>query len=431
MQLKLFLLIFNLFFKLLGTQPPQTAIILLQNNHELRATGGFMGSYAKIELTKNPQPTFNLNFQDIYVPDGQLKGHVDPPAPIQQAFGQGWFRLRDANWEPDFITSAKTIRWFFKKGQEINPDLLITTNLSTIQKILKITGPLKVTNLKQTISADNIFLTLQNQIQQNFFPGSTNKKDTLTDTGQALTQKLSSLNLKQKLKIANLIYQELKTGEILINSKDPKLQAFLEKRNWAGQLKPTSCKNCLQDTVAIIESNLGSNKANAYITRHTTHTISHTNQSIHHQITISYQNSSPSKNPNPPEHHGGDYLNYLRFYLPPQANNIQVNSGSKTNPSLCSSVLHWTKNSSKSCSFSTTPNKFGFKEIGFFHLTPHQSTSSITLSYQLPITNQKSYQLTLLKQPGVDNSPQTINLFKQTTKTNLTKDLHFKATNLK
>jgi hypothetical protein len=391
---KLLIILFSLFFKFLNTPEPQSAIILLQNNHELRATGGFMGSYAKIEQG----PTISI--QDIYVPDGQLPGHVEPPLAIQQAFSQGWYKLRDANWEPNFPTSAQTIRWFLEKGKEINPDVLITINLSTIENILSITGPIGIDSLGLTLEPDNISLILQNQIKQNFFPGSTNKKDLLTSLSQSLTNKLSSLNTRQKLKVAHLLYQDLKNQDILINSQDPKLQTFLEKRNWAGQLTKTTCKKCLSDTIAIIESNLGSNKANAFITRHTTHTILK-NAAITHQITIDYKNTSPSEDPDPPYHHGGNYINYLRFFIPTSATNIQA---------------------SKDFSLNT---KYGFQELAFFHTTPHQSTSSVNISYEIPVTNQKTYQLSILKQSGIGESPQTINLFNKSQEINLTQDITY------
>ena len=373
-----------------------------------------MGSYAKIQKGPSLQGrSFLYSLQDIYVPDGQIQGHVEPPAPIQQAFGQGWFRLRDANWDPNFPTSAKTIRWFLEKGKEINPDVLIAINLSTIQKLLTLTGPFVVPNHAETITANNISLLLQNEIQENFFPGSTNKKDLLTATNQAFMQKLSSLPLKQKIKIIQMIFSELKNQEILINATDPKLQAYLEKKNWAGVLQPAPCTSkvhdCLSDTVAIIESNLGSNKANAFITRHTTHTITKNNESIHHTITINYQNTSPSESPDPPNHHGGDYLNYLRLYIPQTTENIKSPEGSTSNQ------IH------------------DLTEIGFFHTTPHQATSSATISYQLPIRHPAldagsiSYQLTILKQPGITSSSQTINLFGKTTETNLTTDFTLKS----
>lgn len=57
-----------------------------------------MGSYARLL----PQ----LQILDIYTPDGQLAGHVEPPAPIQKAFQNGEWRLRDSNWDPDFTVAA-------------------------------------------------------------------------------------------------------------------------------------------------------------------------------------------------------------------------------------------------------------------------------------------------------------------------------------
>ncbi len=380
-----------------------------------------MGSYAKLKLkgfssnnhhntttnSLNIEPKFDLSFQDIYVPDGQIKGHVQPPQPIQQAFNQGWYRLRDANWEPDFPTSAKTIRWFLEKGNEINPQLLITINLSTIQKILP---HLKTNN--PILNAQQISLLLQNNIQQNFFPGSTYKKDLLASIGKDFFTALSNAPINKKIKIISIIFQELKAGEILINAQNPKLQAFLEKKDYAGKLQPTACKRCLSDTIAIIESNLGSNKANQFITRQTTHTINKTNSSINHHITILYNNTSPTKLPQTPNHHGGDYLNYIRFYIPQSANNIHISTRPQKNNKP-----------------PTINNKFNFKEIGLFHLIPHLTKTSITISYQLPINNPiHKYQLTILKQSGINQSPQTIHLFNKTQTLNLSKDLHLQST---
>src|SRR3989344_469487 len=75
----------------------KTYIVLLQNNTELRATGGFMGSYARIETDK--AGIKKIEVQDIYQPDGQIAGHVEPPYPVQEAFRQGWWKLRDSNWD--------------------------------------------------------------------------------------------------------------------------------------------------------------------------------------------------------------------------------------------------------------------------------------------------------------------------------------------
>ena len=63
-------------------------IVLLQNNRELRATGGFVGSYVRVIWDMGK--LVDLGVQDIYVPDGKLVGHVEPPYPVQESFRQGW-----------------------------------------------------------------------------------------------------------------------------------------------------------------------------------------------------------------------------------------------------------------------------------------------------------------------------------------------------
>lgn len=410
---------------LTGQNQPTTYLILLQNDTELRTNGGFFGSYAILTLDKS-QPT--IRFQDIYVPDGQIQGHIDPPEPIQKAFRQGWFKLRDADWNANFPTTTTTIRWFFDKGNEVIPDNIITLPLSTIQDILKITGPIQPTGYNFTLNSDNLFLTLQNMVEQDFFPGSTQKKSVLTSTGNALISKFSSLTNQQYLNVINILLTDLNNQNILLNSTKTELQFLFSQHNWAGELKTNPCSSdCLSDTLAIIEANLGANKANYYLSRHTTHQITqdpHNPYLLTHQITIDYDNKSPQESPQPPEHFGGNYINYLRFYLPNSAQNITLTA----QPTLPQSIEYFPEPIIASSPLPiSSVLKNDFLEVGFFHTTRAGSNSTLSLNYQLPIDNQSSYQLTLLKQHGLRYSPQTINLFSKSHSTNLEQDLILKV----
>src|SRR3990167_8265390 len=150
----------------------QTAIVLLQNDTEMRANGGFTGSYAIITTSVLPplfqggglsrrdkkgvgvKRSLDIKFQDIYVPSGQIDGHINPPPPIQEAFKQGTWLLPNFDYEPDFPTVATAFRWYMEKGKEVVPDTLFTLNLFTIKKILAITGPLKIND--QLIDSNNV-----------------------------------------------------------------------------------------------------------------------------------------------------------------------------------------------------------------------------------------------------------------------------------
>jgi len=433
---------------LLGTEKPTTYLILLQNNHEMRANGGFFGSYAVVTLDKG-QAAFR--FQDIYVPDGALVGHVDPPAPIQTAFKQGWFRLRDADWEPDWPTTAKTIRWFFEKGKEINPDVLVTLNLTTIEKIMRLIGEIDVPEYGFKLTAQNLYSLLQNEAEIDFFPGSTQKKDALTAVGAALTKKLSFLKPDQYLQISHLLLGELNHTNLLVNSLNPVVQAALEEKNWAGQLSFTPAR-CVKDhtwqvcdTVLLIEANLGANKANCCVDRKTVHTITKSNTDISHLINLTFTNNSPLENPLPPRFYGGNYISYLRYYLPENARNIRLTA----QPTLPKTLSQYPT------PFDGLAQKnfdrrfaYGLTEIGFFHLTAAGTKSAVQLSYDLPMDEvppgtvagtpdssqvEPTYQLNLLKQNGLESSPQEINLFGNPISTDLTTDFSitnpFSATN--
>jgi hypothetical protein len=398
---------------------PTTYLILLQNDTELRTNGGFFGSFAVVTI-KNAQLSFR--FQDIGVPDGQLDGHVEPPSPVQKAFGNGWFKLRDSDWEADFTKSATTIRWFLEKGKEVNPDILMTLSLSDIKKIIEITGNFDVPEYNFTITPDTLYSLLQNEAEMKFFPGSTSKKDALTATGKALIKKLESLDSNQKLNIAYILYQSLKNQNILLNSPNQDFQSFLEKQNYAGTLQFVEKLDTLSDTLAVIETNMGANKANCCLTRHTTHTINSRKTYITHQITIDYTNSSPLENPSPPTTYGGNYINYLRFYLPLTAKNISL----LATPTLPTTLQNYPK------PYPIDPNldiasKYGFTEVGFFHITRSNTKSSLTLSYSLPITNQETFNLNILKQHGLISSPQTINIFGENQNTTLESDFHYQT----
>lgn len=420
----------------------------------MRANGGFAGSYTKIAIDTPDFDSLNflsfeffretklsVSFHDIYVPNGQLSGHVKPPEPIQQAFGKGTWELANADYDPHFPTSATSIRWFLEKGNETNPDILGIINLSTIKKIVNIIGEFKIPENDKIITPDNLYLYLQGKAEVNFFPGSTQKADALHSVGTAALKKIYSLNISKKFKIAKIIYQDLKNQNIVLNSTDPTFQKFLEDQSFAGTYQANT-----YDYYGLVEMNLGANKANQYVTRQTTHTISVINthpgldlgsspQTINHQVTIDFQNASPEKNPNPPLHYGGHYIGYFRIYLPSTATDIQLNHSEYLPCSSSNSEYCYQATSSANINQSIlenqspviasdsaaiyTNNSQKFTIVSFWHLTLAGQHSSINLSYSLPPIDPNDYTFTILKQNGFLSSPQTINIFGTDHKTNL------------
>jgi hypothetical protein len=72
--------------------------VLFQNNMELRATGGFIGSLAILSFENGK--LYDMPIFDVYDADGQLKGRR-PPARSDILGEANWY-LRDSNFDPDF-----------------------------------------------------------------------------------------------------------------------------------------------------------------------------------------------------------------------------------------------------------------------------------------------------------------------------------------
>ncbi len=152
----------------------KTYLLLFQNSAELRPTGGFIGSYGLLTFEKGKLLDFNV--EDIYSADGQLKGYVEPPAPIKEFLGQNTWYFRDSNWDPDFPISAQRAEWFLKKTTNRSVDGVIAVNLPAVKELLKATGTINLTDYNEEVTADNLFERAEYHSEIDFFPGSTQKK---------------------------------------------------------------------------------------------------------------------------------------------------------------------------------------------------------------------------------------------------------------
>lgn len=296
---------------LLGFNQTRTYFVLFQNNTELRPTGGFLGSYGILTLNRG-RPT--LQVQDIYVPDGQVTSHITPPAPIQEAFQLGTWRLRDANWKSDFPSAAKHVEWFMEKAGLPPADGTIATNLLVVQELVKLLGPITLPDYNETISAQSLWEKTQLYSQHNSFPGSKQKTEFLSDLSEQLLENISRANIVTKLKIIRSLLVMLEEKQLLVSVHDSSTQQILENLNWSGSIKEPSCPwwagNCIRDSLFFTEANLGVNKANCCLERSASLSTVAENGVLKRQLTLTVKNLN-NKN----SRWGGPYRAWVSVYF--------------------------------------------------------------------------------------------------------------------
>jgi hypothetical protein len=238
---------------------------------------------------------------------------------------------------------------------------------------------------KETLTKDNFYIKTQLYAESEFFPGSTQKKNFLKSVLSQILLNVSDTSLP---KLVQMIEKSLNEKQLVIYSRDPKLQQFLEANYWAGKLLKPNCsdqdaKNCVLDFIYTFDANLGVNKANYYIQKPTSLSVNMDDEGIiTSTLKIKYRNDSYVD-----VFPGGNYKNYFQVMLPPnsQVTSLEVDGRD---------VKEYDE------------TNFAFKKVGFLLEVPPQSTRIVNITYKLPITVIKGdgiYQLIYQKQVGAPN----------------------------
>ncbi len=392
----------------LGKDKKMTYLVVFQNSAELRPTGGFIGSYGLATFMRGK--LVNLAVQDVYSADGQLQGRVEPPDEVLHFLGQPSWYLRDANWSPDFPLTAKRLEWFLDReiGQAV--DGVIAVDIGGIEKLLAITGPVYLADFNETVDAKNLFSKAEFRSEINFFAGSTQKKDFLGSVASAMVQKFSSAALQPRLAIVKKLLSLGESKDFLVYFNNPQWQKLIENTAWSGALNSALCpadKIALAGCMLLVEANFGANKANYYITRKINLAgAASKGGDLGYRLSVSYKNNSPS-NTWP----GGDYKNYLRFYLPQGATFINMNLGDErkpvVSPILTADVLASVGKDEFLVHAST---ESGYVSFGSLLTVPVGGEKKVEIAFSSPYkldlhSSNATISLNFLKQPGTTDDP--------------------------
>ncbi len=290
---------------LLGIDQPKKYLIIFQNPNEIRATGGFIGSYGLLELDKGK--ITNLYIDDIYNPDGQIDLQnisKAPPKPIKDFLKETKLHIRNANWDPDFTKSANTIEELYTNvaGEKLSG--VIGIDLYMAQYLLKVTGPIFLTAYNEEITSDNMYEKAQFHSEFNYVEGSAQKRQFLSVLGGKLLEKVFATPKDKMPNLLTELYKSFKERHFLIYLENNAFAATLEKEGWDGSLVKTS-----GDYLNVVNSNLGGTKANYYVKNTMDYKVSSKTRDglLRGELTLTYKHTGQSD-----AWPGGSYTDYIR-----------------------------------------------------------------------------------------------------------------------
>ena len=378
-----------------GENGKKKYLVLLQNNMELRPTGGYIGSFALVTFEGGRMS--DLAVWDVFEADGQLKGHVEPPPAIKLYLDEGGWFLRDSNWDPDFRVSAQRAEWFLDKEIDEKVDGVMALDLELVKNLLVLTGPVHLGDFDKNIDSNNLFETLQNEIENNFFPGSTKKANLLTGLTRELNEKIKDLRPGKKFALGKILYQGLEEKHLQVYLHDEGLQNALSHLGWDGGVdKGSLCgQNCFSDYLGIVEANLGVNKANLYIERKISASVILGEKGIQKKVVLEIKNNATKD-----LGLKGRYKAYVRILAPQGSffNDVELVVGDRSTklfPEISPVRDHI--------------------EAGVLVIIDPQEIGSLTFSWvtsaNLNFKEKGEYDLLVRKQAGTRVDPLTINIF--------------------
>lgn len=291
-----------------GYPEQKECLIVLQNNYELRPTGGFAGTVG--ELHMNAGEIANLYTENVYVFDDPFKDKITEPAPlpIQQQTHTAQAFLRNENWWPDFPTSARKMRdkFIFENGNP-NTSCVIAINIPFIIDLMKMVGPIQAGDT--LYNEENLFAALQEEVEFGYYEkgiDAADRKDVIADIGSKMVKKFFALPQSELPKIWELFKTNAEEKHIQFYYDDEIVEDLLREMNWAGEMQ--SYDN--GDYLMFVDANVSALKTDEVMERELSYKVYEEDGQMMGEAQMLYRNNGSFTKIHT------RYRTYTRIYLP-------------------------------------------------------------------------------------------------------------------
>jgi hypothetical protein len=387
--------------RLWKTRDGATWLVLIQNNDELRATGGFISSVAVVTLAQGR--VADLRTMNSYDVDTYREEHPDPPEALARYMDAGMLLFRDANWSPDFPSSAAVLASIYAQDMQEPVDGVIAVDGVTAQLMVAALGSLQEPGYDVQVTAESVLsdvvaywedpqgATSLAERQNDFMDWLEHRKDFGAVLITAFRERLAVASPGDWLALAGALDQAAKGKHLLAWPLDDiRLQDDQRRMGLAGDLSRAP-----GDYLMVVDSNVGWNKADRNISRGIGYRVDLSKAAPVAELCLTYRHHAPAQEE--ACDHRADYADsyqamteqcywdYWRVYVPAGAELLSYAGGEGG---------------------VEADQEAGRTVFGGLLLVRPGETGMICLRYRLPegtaICDEGicTYRLTLQKQPG-------------------------------
>jgi hypothetical protein len=380
-----------------GYPVPKKFLVLFQNNTELRPTGGFIGTIGSVTIANAAAE--DLETMDVYALDGKNEGILKTvaPAPLKRYLAATKWFLRDANWSPDFPTSAQKILDLYRlEGGAEDYDGVVAVDTTVAAGLLRIVGDVKIGS--SVFTPDNVADEIEFQVEKGFAKNGlpiAQRKDILVQLIDEVFARVMSLPLSDWQRAVDFLTGSLAEKHVLLFSFDPNVFAFAEERNWNGALRQAQ-----GDALMVVDANLAAYKTDSVMSRSIRYSIAPEGDGYRAKVTLRYTNRGAFT------WKTTRYRTYTRVYVP--AGSVLLGgTGMMANDKIL--------DPKRTPGTVDVGDELGRRYFGAFLSVEPGETREMSFEYRLPAAvaaqiKAGRYSLLVQKQAGTDAVPLTLDL---------------------
>jgi hypothetical protein len=311
--------------KLLGasSEGPKTYMILVQNEDELRATGGYLSSVGSFVIRDGE--LFGLRFENTDDYQDWEKPYPLSPWQMEDYMNIPVILLRDSNWSPNFPASVSLTEFLYAYQNNHSVDGVIAINQQALVILLKAIGPLSIEAVPEAITAENVIAYMREAKipPEEVRPSKWDRKAFIGNMAAAILDKLLAGDGLAWEPLARAMISALDQRQILLQFDDPDLTALVARHAWDGAVRAVE-----GDFLMSVDTNLGYNKTNALVEKKLAYDLDLSDlENPTGSLVVFHQNRAVA--PLPCVQWGAEtpaaekwyainrcYYNYLRVYLP-------------------------------------------------------------------------------------------------------------------
>ena len=358
--------------------PPMRLLFLAQDTWELRASGGFIGSYGILEIGDGKLHLVSYS-DSTTLPYPSPALH--PPDPLGSNLQHPW-TLTGAGWWTDFPTTARAAEQLYLNSGGTHVDGVLASTQQFLQDLLSALGTtLTVPGYPDVVTPANLPDRVLYNVELKR-PLDSPRKKFLTLLTQELFVKLEALKGTQAKSALKSLGTAFHDRHLQIYLHDPTMNNAFTEAGWTGALTaPTD-----SDTLTLGDADFGTDKATQYVKKTINYTVTRlANGRLVADLRVATIDYGKKTQINP------YYDSYLRAYVPPGS--VLVDASDHTDDVITSA-------------------ESGLVTYGAYQTIQPETTGIRQFVYYLPsdVVQGGTYRLRIRPQAGTPNDTFNITL---------------------